>query len=1344
MTTPLVLVSSDKNGQALPGRSGLSSVSDDGNLVTFTNLTGEGTFSPFYQVYLKDMSTGDVTAVGTSLGQQTQFSRISGDGSTIVFEANTIAFFGDHSGAQIYLYDVASGDVTLVTHTSSDSNVGSDGSSPLNPSISDDGSVVAFDSTANDLVTGISGLQLGTRDQVYIYTGGSVQLISKTGTTAFNDNSWNASVSANGQFVAFESFASNIGLGVTSHEDEVYLYNVATKKLTLVSKTANGTIANGNDNGAPVLSATGRYVAFISAATNLVPGASDGHRDQIYWKDTVTGQLKLASAAADGTPGNGNCSFITPEGVNYVSISADGRFVTFASNSTNLVSGAGTNNSGTGHNVVYIKDMVTGAISVASQNTIDSVDPSISGDGGSVTFTNNSTGYSPNFPFGPLGGQIYLASNETVALWKKAVSGSWATAGNWNPAGVPSALANVLITATGPSYTVTNSTDQTIHSLTTAANSTLTLKAHTLDVTHGTGPADQSGELAGIVNILKGATFEIDAGTLNNTGIVFMGGSASGTSFLVFDNSVDLKGGGTIELSTTLFHNQINSPNGFTNVDNTIEGAGLIFGSLTNGADGVIDATGVNTLGILDQTANPVINNGVLESTGSGGLVVQGKLTNNGQVLAKVGTVTLNGDVSGTGTAIISDKAELDLNGAYSGIVKFDDDAIGTLKLFTPDKFAGTINNLNVGDTIDLPTAGLRAAEGTSSVAHTDLSGSTLTVTMSNGNTLALQLDSGADYSGKCFTVNTLPNGDVGLVFQDASPSIQTGVAGSGYIGDPYVSSLIWGWSKWNTGGPITYWFGSPADVGSEIADHGATSALNAKTKVDKWTLAREAAVNAAVADYSAVSGLTFQAATSAATADIVLWAMPTIKENPDILGSFEVPAQHQDGHLWGFFSDHANGAANLLPGGDGLDTIVHELGHGMGLAHPHDGGSEPHATVFPGVTNSGSTGDNGLNQSVYTVMSYNTGWDGAPGTLLYGGQSGLGAFDIAALQQLYGANTSYRTGDDTYTLAKANVAGTGWSCIWDAGGNNTISNAGSSKSCFIDLREAPLTGPSAGGFISRDLGVAGGFTIANGTHIDNAVGGSGNDVFVANGRSDTVDGGAGFNTFEVLGNINGYTVTGTAAAATVKTGAITYTLTNVQAVAFAPAAAPFPGIGGVLDASGYGLDVLAPITVAASIEDLATLELFSSDSGKVTFKPGTGSLILDKSTQFKGQIVGFGGSDTIDLRDIKWSTSPTKTFSKGILTVNDHAGDIASIKFVGTYTLSSFNLQDDGHGGTLITDPPASEPHSSGSIALLIQNLVSSFATSPGAASLVGDHLSWASQMPHLSLPHAAHGAVS
>ena len=1288
MTTPLVLVSSDKTGNALPGRSGLSSVSADGNLVTFTNLTGEGS-SPSFQVYLKNLSTGDITAVGTSLGEQTQFSQISGDGSTIVFEANSEAFFGDNSRAQIYLYDVASGGVTLVTESTS--NTVSDGSSPLNPSISDNGSVVAFDSTADDLVTGISGLtnpNSGDRDQVYIHTAGGNQLISKIGTTAFNDNSWNASVSANGQFVAFESFASNIGLGASGHQDEVYLYNVATKKLSLVSKTATGTVANGDDNGAPVLSATGRYVAFISAATNLVPGATSG-KDEIYWKDTVTGQLKLVSAAADGTPGNGTCSFDTPEGLSYVSISGDGRFVTFASNSTNLVPGAGTDTTGDGHNVVYVKDMVTGAISAVSQNTIDSVDPSMSGDGSSVTFTNNSAGYNSNFPFNPLGGQIYLATNELVVQWKKAVSGNWTLASNWNPVGVPSTVDDVLITVPG-SYTVTSTGNQTIRSLTTGADTGLNVQSGVLKVEHGTGPADQDGALAGVVNILSGADLEIGAGTLNNTGIIFMSGksaSTAGASFLDFDSNVSLTGAGTISLSNISVHNQINAPDGFTNVDNTIDGSGLIFGSVTNGAQGTIDATGLfgHSLGITDQTANPVVNDGKLESTASGGLVVQGLLTNNGQVLAKAGIVTLNGDVSGTGSATISDGAELDLAGAYSSTVGFDANAIGTLRLFKPGEFTGTIDSLNVGDTISLATAGLTAALGTASVAHTNISGSTLDVTMSNGNTLSLQLQSGVDYSGKCFTVSNLPDGDVGLTFADASPSIKTDVPGSGY-GNAYVDSLIWGWGAWNTSAPITYWFGEPADTADAISAHGATTVLNSKTVVHQWKPAAEAAVQKAFAEYAAVSGLTFQPAASAAAANIVVWAMPTIEENAHILGESEIPAERPDGHIWTFFNDSAASFGNLQTGGDGLDTIVHELGHALGLAHPHDGGSEPDASLFPGVFN-GSVGDNGQNQSVYTVMSYNPGWNGAPSTLADGGQSGPGAFDIAALQQLYGTNTS-DTAAHIFQLPKANVAGSGWACIWNGSTNNTISNAGSAISCIIDLRAAPLTGADAGGFISHDLGIGGGFTIANGAHVDNAVGGSGNDVIVANGEADTANGGSGFNIFEVSGTQTSYTVTGTSASATVVSGAVTDTLASIQAVAFSPTATPFPGTGGVLDATGFGLDVLAPITVAASIESGAVLELFSSDSGKITFKPGTDSLVLDKSTIFRGQIAGFGGSDTIDLHDVK-SLNATKTYNAttGILTVNDHAGDIATIKFIGTVNLS---IKDDGNGGTLVIDPPA------------------------------------------------------
>ena len=443
-----------------------------------------------------------------------------------------------------------------------------------------------------------------------------------------------------------------------------------------MSKTQPGVVANGDDNGAPVLSATGRYVAFISAATNLVPGANSG-QDQIYLKDTQTGALKLASCAADGTAGNGNCGFGTGDGVNFMSVSSDGRFVTFASTSTNLVPGAGTS----GKYLVYVKDTVTGAISVVSADngtplSINSIDPSMTPDGTLISYTNNDAGYASGLP---IGSQVYVASNEADVLWKKAVSGNWTTAANWSTSTVPISIDNVLISVPG-TYTVTSAGNQTIRSLTTVANTGLNLQSGVLKVEHGTGPADQDGALAGVVNILPGAKLDIGSGTLNNTGVIFISGSSTSTaktSFLVFDNDVNLTGAGAISLSD-FSHNEIDAPNGFTNVDNTISGAGLIFGSVSNGAKGTIDANGLHGLAINDQTANPVVNDGILESTAGGGLIVAGPLTNNGQVLAKAGTVYLHGDVSGTGSATISDGAELILSGAYSSTVAFDANAIAT------------------------------------------------------------------------------------------------------------------------------------------------------------------------------------------------------------------------------------------------------------------------------------------------------------------------------------------------------------------------------------------------------------------------------------------------------------------------------------------------------------------------------------------------------------------------------------------------------------------------------------------------------------------------------------------
>jgi Ca2+-binding RTX toxin-like protein len=87
---------------------------------------------------------------------------------------------------------------------------------------------------------------------------------------------------------------------------------------------------------------------------------------------------------------------------------------------------------------------------------------------------------------------------------------------------------------------------------------------------------------------------------------------------------------------------------------------------------------------------------------------------------------------------------------------------------------------------------------------------------------------------------------------------------------------------------------------------------------------------------------------------------------------------------------------------------------------------------------------------------------------------------------------------------------GTGWACIWDAGGNDTITNAGSSAACTINLNAAPLTGKDAGGLVSRDAGIIGGYTIAHNVTIENATGGSGNDILIGNAAANVLDGGAG------------------------------------------------------------------------------------------------------------------------------------------------------------------------------------------------------------------------------------------
>ncbi len=198
-----------------------------------------------------------------------------------------------------------------------------------------------------------------------------------------------------------------------------------------------------------------------------------------------------------------------------------------------------------------------------------------------------------------------------------------------------------------------------------------------------------------------------------------------------------------------------------------------------------------------------------------------------------------------------------------------------------------------------------------------------------------------------------------------------------------------------------------------------------------------------------------------------------------------------------------------------------------FGLAHPHDNGGT--SEVFPGVSTAfNDYGDYELNQGIYTMMSYNDGWqtnpDGAPPSVRYGVEGTPMAIDIAVLQAKYGANLSYHTGDNTYYLPKSNGTGTFYSCIWDAGGTDTIAYKGSHPA-LIDLHDASLkVKPGGGGYLSYADGIYGGYTIANGVTIENATGGSGDDYLRGNGAdnlligrdgADVIKGGSGSDMLE-------------------------------------------------------------------------------------------------------------------------------------------------------------------------------------------------------------------------------------
>jgi Tol biopolymer transport system component len=251
------------------------------------------------------------------------------------------------------------------------------------PAMSADGRFVLFSSSANNLVPGDNS-QLGFDVFLRDRSSNTTVLVSAnfTGTGGGNGNSICGQVSTNGRYAVFQSDSSDLLPGDTNGISDIFVRDVQGGSNILVSVAPDGSWGNGASTD-PVMTPDGRYVAFVSAATNLVAGDTNGIPD-VFVRDLLNGSTRLVSADATGAGTGASSPVITP----------DGRYVAFFSTSQGLAPGVSASTSGE----VYVRDLVantttwssTNAANIVSTilhlNSAPSFHPAISVDGRFVSF----------------------------------------------------------------------------------------------------------------------------------------------------------------------------------------------------------------------------------------------------------------------------------------------------------------------------------------------------------------------------------------------------------------------------------------------------------------------------------------------------------------------------------------------------------------------------------------------------------------------------------------------------------------------------------------------------------------------------------------------------------------------------------------------------------------------------------------------------------------------------------------------------------------------------------------------------------------------------------------------
>ncbi|MFI5308102.1 MAG: EGF domain-containing protein [Polyangiales bacterium] len=378
------------------GASERPAFSADGRYVAFnsqaTNLVASDTNGKV-DVFVRDRLTGQTSLVsasssGTQANDNSLAPAISADGRYIAFHSiasNLVP--GDTNGRfDVFVRDMATSQTTRVSVSTAGVEGTGGGIDSMWPAISADGKVVVFQSLATNLVANDTN---GVQDVFIRDLGaGTTTRASVSSTGVQSDQMCSEQViSADGRFVAYSTFASTLVSNDTNGFIDVFLYDRGAATTTRVSVGNSG--AEGNQASFhPVLSSDGHFVAFTSNASNLISSDGDGVRD-VFVRDRLGNTTTRVSLSTSGAEPNGACTL--------EAISGDGRYVTFSSTASNLVS-----NDNNGVEDVFVRDRTNGLtllVSVSAGGAIGnqaSTQPAISPDGHFIGFSSMASNLVPN------------------------------------------------------------------------------------------------------------------------------------------------------------------------------------------------------------------------------------------------------------------------------------------------------------------------------------------------------------------------------------------------------------------------------------------------------------------------------------------------------------------------------------------------------------------------------------------------------------------------------------------------------------------------------------------------------------------------------------------------------------------------------------------------------------------------------------------------------------------------------------------------------------------------------------------------------------------------------------